>query len=87
LYLCSILEVLIPIKLALMHSVYILHILGNRGRLFDEASGRANPTARYPLLPLSRREWGLDSVTVGGRSIKRELIIELRTSGLTSETG
>ncbi len=30
---------------------------------------------------------GLDSVTVGGRSIKRELIIELRTSGLTSETG
>ena len=24
---------------------------------------------------------------MGGRSIKRELIIELRTSGLTSETG
>ena len=30
---------------------------------------------------------GLEMVTMGSRGIKRELIIELETSGLTSETG
>ena len=30
---------------------------------------------------------GLEMVTLGSRGIKRELIIELETSGLTSETG
>jgi hypothetical protein len=30
---------------------------------------------------------GLEMVTMGSRGMKRELIIELETSGLTSETG
>ena len=30
---------------------------------------------------------GLEMVTMGSRGIKRELIIELETSGLTSDTG